>query len=133
MKRLILLVGFLIIPLSAFTSPDVKHTVESQTNSSLLTNIEDGWYEATVKYFNYSTGTRSTYTLNVKVEYNRVTMIDFGNGGSVHSGYNSSGYIYSGGNLSFTRDYDYNVVGANTTVRISLENGNTITYNVDIG
>ncbi len=67
----------------------------SQLNKKLLSEygIDNGWYIATVKYHNMNSGTFSRYRLKVKVEYDRVTAIDFGNGGSVHSGYNSSGYF----------------------------------------
>lgn len=83
--------------------------------------ISDGWYEATVKYSNSNTYTRSTYTLNVQVEADRVVKIDFGNGGSVHSGYNNSGYYYSGGYLDFQYDYNRNIVGA--TTRVTVQKG----------
>ena len=56
--------------------------------------IDDGWYSAIVK-----TG-YSKYRLNVKVQYDRVIAIDFGNGGSVHTGVNNEDYIYGGGYLS---------------------------------
>jgi hypothetical protein len=59
----------------------------------------------------------------VKVEYDRVTAIDFGNGGSVHSGFNNSGYTYSGGSLSMKRDYQGNLVGATKRVSVSDSNG----------
>jgi len=63
------------------------------------------------------------YTLNVKVEYDRVVMIDFGNGGSVHTGSNREGYIYNGGYLSYEYDNDNNIVGAATKVSVSDSNG----------
>src|SRR4051812_34781858 len=81
--------------------------------------IKDGWYNATVKYTNYSTGTNSSYSLDVKVEYGKVSIIDFGNGGSIHSGYNNEGYIYSGGYVSLETDYNGNIVAATTTVTVS--------------
>ena len=116
MKK-ILLVLLLVIPFFSF---------ERTTDG-----IEDGWYKATVVYLNTSTYTRSTYTLNVKVEWDRVVTIDFGNGGSVHSGYNSSGYIYTGGNLFFNRDYDYNITSATATVTVT-EGSNYSTFNITI-
>jgi len=69
--------------------------------ASCLSAISNGWYNATVKYYNPNTDTQSTYSLSVRVENDAVTAIDFGNGGSVHSGYNNSGYSYSGGRLTF--------------------------------
>lgn len=93
--------------------------------------IKNGWYQATVKYFNSNTYTRSTYTLNVEVEYNRVVKIDFGNGGSVHSGYNNSDYYYSGGQLMFQYDYNRNIIGA--TTRVTVQKGNAyLTYDIEL-
>ena len=64
------------------------------TSKPVLTkSIDDGWYKAIVM-----TG-YSKYRLNVKVEYDRVVAIDFGNGGSVHTGMNNEGYTYGGGYL----------------------------------
>jgi hypothetical protein len=80
--------------------------------------LESGWYNATVKYSTTSTPTESTYTLKVKVEHDQVTEIDFGNGGSVHDGYNNSGYFYNGGRLDFQNDYEGNIIGATTRVTI---------------
>ena len=85
--------------------------------------IKDGWYTATVKYNNMKTYYNATYTLNVQVESNSVTVIDFGNGGSVHSGINNSGYFYSGGYLSFETDFNGNVTAAYTTVSVSDSDG----------
>jgi hypothetical protein len=93
--------------------------------------IENGWYDASVAYYNPSTYQRSNYTLSVKVEYDRVTVIDFGNGGSVHSGYNNSGYTYSGGSLSMKRDYQGNIVAATTRISVSDSNG-IRTYDITI-
>ena len=84
--------------------------------------IEDGWYEAIVKYSSH-TGEKSTYTLYVKVERLMVVAIDFGNGGSVHNGRNNSGYYYRGGALFFERDRNGNVIAANATVDVSYING----------
>lgn len=100
------------------------------SSTSYLT-IEDGWYEATIKYSNSNTYTRSTYTLNVQVQSDRVVRIDFGNGGSVHSGYNNSGYYYSGGYLNFSYDFNGNIVGA--TTRVTVQRGTAyLTYDVEI-
>lgn len=85
--------------------------------------IKDGWYEAIVKYSNFSTGTNSTYRLNVKVEYNSVVTIDFGNGGSVHNGINHEGYMFTGGYLSFEKDTEGIIIAAKATVSISDKNG----------
>ena len=70
-------------------------------------------------------------TRSRKVESDRVVAIDFGNGGSVHSGYNNSGYYYTGGDLTFQYDYDRNIVGA--TTRVTVQRSSTyLTYDVEI-
>jgi len=43
--------------------------------------FEDGTYTATVDYYNPETGYSATYTLDVEVEYNQVTIIYFPNDG----------------------------------------------------
>jgi len=88
-----------------------------------VSTLEDGWYASTVQYSNYSTGTNARYTLNVKVEYDKITNIDFGNGGSVHSGFNNEGYIYSGGFLIVEKDFAGNIVAATAAVTVSDDNG----------
>jgi len=93
--------------------------------SNYYDGIEDGWYSATV-----SVG-YNKYTLDVYVKYNTVTIIDFGNGGSVHSGPNNSGYSYYGGQLSFSTDYNGNITEASTTVTVT-KGYNTKYYNVVI-
>lgn len=114
MKKLIFTLGLFVAsfsfgnPSSGFASNEIAKGY----------GIGDGWYSATVYYTNYGTGTYSTYTLDVKVQYNTVVAIDFGNGGSVHSGYNNSGYTYSGGYLSFETNYMGNIVAATTTVSV---------------
>jgi hypothetical protein len=93
--------------------------------------IDNGWYDAAVSYYNASTYQRSNYTLSVKVEYDRVTAIDFGNGGSVHSGFNNSGYFYNGGILSMKKDNQGNIVAGTTRVSVVDSNG-TRTFDITI-
>ena len=114
----------MLIALSSNTG--YSRAINLNTNIDYVCNygdIPDGWYKAKVRYTNYSTGTNSIYALNVGIEYGRISKIDFGNGGSVHSGYNNEGYIYSGGNLSYDTDYNGNIVAASATVTISDNNG----------
>jgi len=56
--------------------------------------IEDDTYDADVEYYNPNTGTRSSYTLEVEVENNRVTVINFPKGGWL-----DDVHIVSGGEL----------------------------------
>ncbi len=115
-----ILIAF-FLAFQVYVSLASTHEPSQEINSFTAQNIEDGWYEAVVSYYNPKTYTRSKYRLNVKVQYNRVVEIDFGNGGSVHAGYNNSGYVYSGGQLYFQRDYSGNIVSAEGKVTI-MEN-----------
>ena len=47
--------------------------------------FEDGTYSATVDYYNPETGYSETYTLDVEVEDNQLTIIYFPNGGYIDS------------------------------------------------
>jgi hypothetical protein len=94
--------------------------------------IGDGRYKATVKVFNHSSYSRNTYTLVVEVRNDRVVSIEFDNGGSIHDGYNNSGYRYSGGTLQFERDYGGSVRAATATVTQVLDNGSYRTYDIRI-
>lgn len=84
-------------------------------------SIDDGWYSAIVKYMNPGTYTTSRYRLNVKVQYDRVVAIDFGNGGTLHAGMNNEGYLYTGGTLS--TDYSSDV-----TATVSVSQGTQLLY-----
>ena len=99
-----------------------------QTNQG---NSFEGWIEATVQYSS-NTGHTATYTLNVAVQDFRVVAIDFGNGGSVHAGYNNSGYIYKGGELHMTQDMYGNVTSMYTTVLITYQNGSWQMFDITI-
>jgi len=92
-KKLLLLILISLIITSAYSSSFLANTTPHKAAN--YGGVKDGWYSAKVKYTNYSTGTNSTYSLDVKVEYGNVSKIDFGNGGSVRSCYNNEGYLYS--------------------------------------
>lgn len=128
MKKII----FLVL-MSVLTSPLYPEVLLSSPRNitNRISGIQDGWYEATVNYANYATGTNATYSLNVRVEYGSVTKISFGNGGSVHNGYNSEGYVYTGGYLTYEKDYYGNIVAATTTVNITDNYGMRV-FNIRI-
>ena len=88
-------------------------------------------YEATVHYSS-TTGQKSTYKLNVTVSNDAVTTIHFNNNGSVHTGYNNEGYIYTGGSLTFSRDYNSKITGASTIVKIKYSNGAVQQFKVEL-
>ena len=104
------------------------HSLASPAPSNGISgkSIDDGWYSAIVKYMNPGTYTTSRYRLNVKVQYDRVVAIDFGNGGTLHTGMNNEGYIYNGGTLS--TDYSGNV-----TATVNVFQGNqSLYYNITL-
>ena len=70
----------------------------------------DGKYVAEIKYYNPKTGTRSTYTLKVKIEDDRLVKIFWSNGGWLDDSHFMPPDI-SSGDASFTSDkgYRYNV------------------------
>lgn len=104
-------------------------TQEAKGQFVSYNQIENGKYEATV-YYSSSTGHRAKYQLVVTVFNDAVTTIHFDNNGSVHSGYNSEGYSYSGGSLSFSRDYNGKVTGASTTVEVKYANGTRVQFKI---
>lgn len=110
-----------LVALSSLNS-NAKKNINTYNQINVST-LENGWYASTVQYTNYSTGTNAKYTLSVNVQNDAVTSIDFGNGGSVHTGYNNEGYIYSGGYLTFEKDYQGNILAANASVTVSDANG----------
>jgi len=98
---------------------------------SLATVAENVWYEAIVRYHNPNTGTKETYTLNVKVFNDRIITISFGDNESVHTGHNNSGYTYSGGDLTFYQDRNGNITSANTRVIIN-QNGYKTLFDIEL-
>ncbi|WP_430399937.1 hypothetical protein [Flavobacterium sp.] len=74
-------------------------------------SYSDNTYCADVEYYNSNTGTRSTYTLNVEVENNEVTVIHFPNGGWLDDDHFYPEELDSNGYCSFTSDkgYEYSV------------------------
>jgi hypothetical protein len=94
--------------------------------------IPDGWYKAKVTYSNSNTSTQSNYLLDVEVKTGSVIKIDFGNSGSVHSGLNSSGYTYKGGDLEYDRDMiSGNILAGLTSVKI-INATSILTYRISI-
>jgi hypothetical protein len=72
---------------------------------------EDGTYCADVSYYNPNTGTSNSYTLEVEVQGNQVTQINWGNGGWMDEDHFYAQDLDDGGYCSFTSDkgYDYTV------------------------
>lgn len=106
-------------------------TQEAKGQFVSYNQIENGKYEGTV-YYSSSTGHRAKYQLVVTAFNDAVTTIHFDNNGSVHSGYNNEGYSYSGGGLSFSRDYNGNITGASTTVDIRYSDGTRAVFKIEL-
>lgn len=100
------------------------HACKNQTDSydeteGVTTSIDedgnevypDGTYCADVEYYNPDTGTRNSYTLNVEVENNEVTVIHWPNGGWLDDSHFSPEVLDSSGSCSFTSDkgYEYTI------------------------
>lgn len=71
---------------------------------------EDGTYSAEIEYYNPETGTSSTYTLDVEIEDNELTVIHWPNGGWLDDSHFSPPDI-SSGYAEFRNDegYEYEV------------------------
>ena len=67
----------------------------------------DGTFSAEVNYYNSNTGTSSTYTLDVEVENNEVTVIYWPNGGELDDSHFTPQELDGNGSCSFTSDEDY--------------------------
>jgi hypothetical protein len=76
----------------------------------------DGTYCADIDYYNPDTNTRSNYTLNVEVESNEVTVIQWSNGGWLDSSHFTPEELDSSGSCSFTtydgKQYDVQITGS---------------------
>lgn len=73
------------------------------------TTYADGYYIAAVKYHNPKTGTRSTYTLRVRVKDNKLVTLFFSNGGWLDDSYFTPPKI-SKGKAKFKTDRNYEYV-----------------------
>ena len=86
-------------------------TIGSSSNSDDESNYPDDTYCADVEYYNPNTGTRHTYTLNVDVENNELTVIHWPNGGWLDDSHFDPQKLDSDGSCSFISDklYEYNI------------------------
>lgn len=98
-----------------------------------LWSIENDLYKSKLQYYNYSTDESGTYTLKVRVEYNAVKEVDFGDGGAVYDGYNNSDYSWSGGYLSFSSNYQGQVESSSANVTIYGSNVSIRIFDITIG
>lgn len=101
------IVTYLVYSKQKDTQAEIVYTIEGQTADG----FEDGTYCADVTYDNPNTGTSSDYTLEVEVQGNQVTQINWGNGGWLDEDHFYAGELDENGSCSFSSDkgYDYTV------------------------
>lgn len=117
MKKLkLLLLSFVIITLQfckKSTSDEDSAGEEETTYQEEIVEeaYPDGTYCADVEYYNSNTGTRNTYTLNVEVENNELTIVHWPNGGWLDESHFTPQELDSDGSCSFTSDtgYEYQI------------------------
>lgn len=99
----------LLLVLIAFASCKKQSSFDEETDeeSSIVEGYLDGAYCADVEYYNSNTGTRNTYTLNVEVEDNELTVIHWPNGGWLDESHFLPAELESDGSCSFTTDAGY--------------------------
>ncbi|WP_316834421.1 hypothetical protein [Pedobacter nutrimenti] len=124
----ILLLGLLYV--SGCKNSSGAHSVESVKSSNELdfsssgeqdernSSYPDGDYCASIDYYNPSTGTSSTYTLDVEVENGELIRIDWPNGGWLDSSHFTPEEVDEDGHCSFTT-YD----GKQYEIQIDEEGG----------
>lgn len=111
MKKIILIILAAIFTYSCNT----KNRNNDKTDESISTFSEeaypDGTYCAEVEYYNPNTGTRNTYTLNVDVENNELTVINWPNCGWLDDSHFYPEELDTDGSCSFTSDkgYEYTI------------------------
>lgn len=98
--------GCIYVILPVFDSPTNtnSNTESSYEDSDSRENYPDGTYSAEVNYYNPDTGTSSSYTLDVEVENNEVTIIHWPNGGWLDESHFTPQELDSTGSCSFTSD-----------------------------
>lgn len=124
MKKIKLIVLFVVIltQLSCKKNNDSSEETETDDVQNALGNYDsqegysDGTYCADIDYYNPDTGVRNTYTLNVEVENNELTVIHWPNGGWLDSTHFSPEELDSSGSCSFStydgRQYDIQITGS---------------------
>lgn len=111
----------LIILIAAILFTSCKKNSDSSDGEEYATEVESGYYPdgtycADIDYYNPDTGTSSTYSLNVEVENNEVTVIKWPNGGWLDSSHFNSEELDSDGYCSFTtfdgKQYNIQITGS---------------------
>jgi len=104
-----------------------EHDTTVDVEEPQAPKFPDGTYCANVDYYNPSTGTKRTYTLNVEVESNEVTTILFGNGGYLDNSHISPETLSNGGYCSITDDknrtFDISINGSACSSIDNIDDG----------
>lgn len=130
MKLKSLLLGVVIAfvvtatPVMAQLPFGVSYTPRFDTTQRNLRQVilDDGIYELVVDYES-NTSHRARYVLEVRIQNDNVTAIYFDNGGSVHSGWNNSGYIWSGGGIRWNTDYYGDITSGYAVIQVTYQGG----------
>ncbi len=116
----------------AYTS-DAENEVQTLYNEDTTSSSEtysDGTYCAEIEYYNPETGTSSTYTLNVEVENNELSVIQWPNGGWLDSSHFSPEELDSNGSCSFStfdgKQYEIQITGSECSFTDEYEVRNDI-------
>lgn len=104
--------------------PFVSYTPVFETTQRNLRQVilDDGIYELVVDCESH-TSHRARYILEVRIQNDNVTAIYFDNGGSVHSGWNNSGYSWSGGGIRWSTDYYGNITSGYAVIQVTYQGG----------
>lgn len=111
-------------------SENEVQTLYNEDNTTSIETYSDGTYCADVDYYNPDTGTNNTYTLNVEVENNELTVIHWPNGGWLDSTHFSPEELDSNGSCSFTtyegKQFDIQITGSECSFTDEYEVSNDI-------
>jgi len=101
----------LSIPLFLGLLLSCTNNISSEDEEVAEEGYADGTYCAEVEYHNPNTGTENTYTLEVEVESNQVTQINWNNGGWLDEDHFTPAELDAEGKCSFSSDrgYDYTI------------------------
>jgi hypothetical protein len=100
MKKCILILALFTLTLSAKSYAIKRINVEDTT----LKTLPDGQYFADVSYFRYPDNISAQYNLKLRVKDGIVRVLHLNNGGVVHDGINSEGYLYTGGQVKVKKN-----------------------------
>ena len=108
----------------SYNLPFVSYTPVFDTTQRNLRQVilDDGVYELVVEYQSH-TSHSAQYVLDVRIQNDTVTAIYFDNGGSVHSGYNNSGYTWRGGGIRWRTDYYGDITSGHAIIQVTYKSG----------